>query len=244
MALHGEGPTAAVVQILGYRVQPTIRQTLGRIAMAETKEATKLANRRRRLSLLLCWLLCSFLITGCRASEQQQTLSDGPRYLNGTSLVRPIDYREWPFVGSALGLTYEAETASPDAPPIFTNVFVNPSSHRAFMETGMWPSGTVLVLEFRRSQTDAAPNEGGRFQGDLLGLEAEVKDSRFSDGWAFFNFGRGTDLTEVAAPLAGDAAAPCVQCHTKETAVERTFVQFYPTLLEVARQKGTLKPGF
>jgi hypothetical protein len=26
--------------------------------------------------------------------------------------------------------------------------------------------------------------------------------------------------------------------------VERTFVQFYPTLLEVARQKGTLKPGF
>ena len=212
--------------------------------MAETKEATKPANRRRRLSLLLCWLLCSFLITGCRASEQQQTLSDGPRYLNGTSLVRPIDYREWPFVGSALGLTYEAETASPDAPPIFTNVFVNPSSHRAFMETGMWPSGTVLVLELRRSQTDAAPNKGGRFQGDLLGLEAEVKDSRFSDGWAFFNFGRGTDLTEVATPLAGDAAAPCVQCHTKETAVERTFVQFYPTLLEVARQKGTLKPGF
>ena len=212
--------------------------------MAETKEATKPANRLRRLSRLLCWLLCSFLITGCRASEQQQTLSDGPRYLNGTSLVRPIDYREWPFVGSALGLTYEAETASPDAPPIFTNVFVNPSSHRAFMETGLWPSGTVLVLELRRSQTDAAPNKGGRFQGDLLGLEAEVKDSRFSDGWAFFNFGRGTDLTEVAAPLAGDAAAPCVQCHTKETAVERTFVQFYPTLLEVARQKGTLKPGF
>jgi hypothetical protein len=25
---------------------------------------------------------------------------------------------------------------------------------------------------------------------------------------------------------------------------ERTFVQFYPTLLEVAREKGTLKPDF
>ena len=77
-----------------------------------------------------------------------------------------------------------------------------------------------------------------------MSLEAEVKDSRFADGWAFFNFGRGADLTEVAAPLSGAAAAPCVQCHTQETAVERTFVQFYPTLLEVARQKGTLKPGF
>ncbi len=213
--------------------------------MAETKEVTKPRDYRwRRLPLLLCWPLCSFLIIGCRASEELQTLSDGPRYLNGTSLVRPIDYREWTFVGSALGLAYEAKTASPDAPPTFTNVFVNPSSHRAFMETGGWPSGTVFVLEFRRSQTDAAPNKGGLFQGDLLSLEAEVKDSRFSDGWAFFNFGRGTDLAEVAVPLSGAAAAPCVQCHTNETAVERTFVQFYPTLLQVARQKGTLKPGF
>ncbi len=212
--------------------------------MAETKEITMPRDNRRRLSLLLCWPLCSFLITGCSASEEQQTVSDGPSYLNGTSLVRPVDYREWPFIGSALGLTYETKTASPDAPPTFTNVFVNPSSHRAFMETGVWPSGTVFVLEFRRSQTDAAPNKGGRFQGNLLRLEAEVKDSRFSDGWAFFNFGRGTDLTEAAAPLSGDAAARCVECHTEETAVERTFVQFYPTLLEVARQKGTLKPGF
>ena len=212
--------------------------------MAETQEVREQGDNRRRLSLFLCLPLCSFLIAGCSAAEEQQTLSDGPRYLNGTSLVRPMDYREWPFIGSALGLAYEAEKASPDAPPTFTNVFVNPSSHRAFMETGGWPSGTVFVLEFRRSQTDAAPNKGGRFQGELFGLEAEVKDSRFSDGWAFFSFGRDTDLTEVAAPLSGDAAARCVQCHTEETAVERTFVQFYPTLLEVARQKGTLKPGF
>jgi hypothetical protein len=35
-----------------------------------------------------------------------------------------------------------------------------------------------------------------------------------------------------------------VECHTQHTAVERTFVQFYPTLLEVARRKGTLKPAF
>ena len=201
-------------------------------------------NHGRRLLLLLCLLFYSFWITGFRASQAQQALSDGSRYLDGTSLVRPIDYREWPSVGSALGLTYEPETASPDRPPTFTNVFVNLSSLRGFMETGVWPNGTVLVLEFRRSKTDAAPNEGGQFQGDLLRLEAEVKDSRFSDGWAFFNFGAATDLAEVAAPLSGDAAAPCIKCHTEETAVERTFVQFYPTLLEAARQKGTLKPGF
>src|SRR4030095_3655027 len=172
----------------------------------------------------------------------QQPQRDGPRY-DGMRLVRPADYREWPFLGSGLGLTYAEGSAANAAPP-FTNVFVNPSSYRSFLETGVWPNQTVFVLESRRSETNAAPNVGGRFQGEMLGLEAEVKDSRFPDGWAFFNFGRAPALTTAAAPLTGDAVKACVECHTQHTAVERSFVQFYPTLLEVARRKGTLKPGF
>ena len=172
----------------------------------------------------------------------QQPQRDGPRY-DGMRLVRPTDYREWPFLGSGLGLTYNDAAAANAAPP-FTNVFVNPSSYRSFMETGAWPNQTVFVLEGRRSETNAAPNVGGRFQGEMIGLEAEVKDSRFPDGWAFFNFGQAPALNTAAAPLAGDAVRVCVECHTQHTAVERTFVQFYPTLLEVARRKGTVKPAF
>src|SRR5262245_14103711 len=186
----------------------------------------------------------ALMVTFSLRVEGQQTATDGPRYTDRTSLVRPTNYREWPFLGSGLGLTYAAEGGSAAAPPAFTNTFVNPSSYRAFMETGRWPNGTVFILEIRRSATEAAPNNGGRFQAELSVLEAEVKDARFPDGWAFFNFGRGSALTDVAAPLAGEAVARCVECHTKQTAVERTFVQFYPTLLEVARRKGTLKPGF
>lgn len=48
---------------------------------------------------------------------------------------------------------------------------------------------------------------------------------------------------DVAEPLPAEAAARCVQCHTEHGAVERTFVQFYATLLEVARAKRTLRPG-
>jgi Cytochrome P460 len=171
----------------------------------------------------------------------QQSQRDGPRY-DGMKLIRPVDYREWPFLGSGLGLTYEA--ASANGAPRFTNVFVNPSSYRSFMETGVWPNETMFVLESRRSETNAAPNVGGRFQAELLGFEAEVKDARFPDGWAFFNFGQAPALNAAAAPLMGTAVSACVECHTRHTAVERTFVQFYPTLLEVARRKGTLKPGF
>jgi hypothetical protein len=71
-----------------------------------------------------------------------------------------------------------------------------------------------------------------------------VKDSKFPNGWAYFEFGRGTALRDAAEPLAGPREAGCIDCHTKHTAVERTFVQFYPHLLEVAKAKGTAKAGY
>ena len=168
----------------------------------------------------------------------QQAPADGPRYA-GTALVRPSNYREWVFLSSGLGMTYEPPSANP-RPPTFGNVFVNPSSYRSFMQTGKWPDKTIFVLEFRNSESEGSINKSGRYQTSLAALEAEVKDSRFPDGWAFFNL-RGEAPAE---PLSASASAPCVECHTKNTAVERTFVQFYPTLLEAARRMGTLKSGF
>jgi hypothetical protein len=180
----------------------------------------------------------------------QQAPADGPRYNGNGALIRPADYREWIFLSSGIGMTYDPPVGSPPAGspsgPGFGNVFVNPSAYRSFMQTGVWPNGTVFILEGRNSSSEGSINKGGRFQTELAGIEAEVKDSRFSDGWAYFNFGGGRGLRETAEPLSGNALSrgQCVECHTKNGAVERTFVQFYPTLLEVARAKGTLKKGF
>ena len=183
----------------------------------------------------VAWCLAFALVV-----RAQQAPGDGPRYTNGTNLVRPTDYREWIFLSSGLGMTYDPAAGSQSAPQFFSNVFVNPSSYRSFMQTGGWPDKTIFVLESRNSDSEASINKAGRFQAGFRRLEAEVKDSQFPGGWAFFNFGPAGS----AEPLSGERVAPCVECHTKNTAVEMTFVQFYPTLLEVARQKGTLKPGF
>jgi hypothetical protein len=186
------------------------------------------------------------LILVAASASSQPPRGDGPRYENGTHLVLPADYRSWPFIGAGLGMTYDGErgtqAAGPDNPR-FTHAFVNPSAYEHFMRTGTWPDGTVFMLEFRASQTEGSINRAGRFATQLTFLEAEVKDARFPDGWAFYAFGRGDALTPTAQPLAGDAVAPCVECHSEHAAVERTFVQFYPHLLDVAREKGTLKPG-
>jgi hypothetical protein len=185
-------------------------------------------------TLHLCLVIAMAVVWSFAVAAQPPI--DGPQYGNGNALVRPANYREWVFLGAGLGMTYDASAAG----TTFTNVFVNPAAYRGFMNTGRWPDKSVFVLEFRASATDAPPNTNGRFQTRLVGIEAEVKDAKFPDGWAFYNF-RGADS---AAPLAGQDVASCVECHSKNTAVERTFVQFYPTLLEVARAKGTLKPGF
>ena len=198
-------------------------------------------TRQLVVAIAAMWLLAVAL-------SAQQPL-DGPTYVNGTNLVRPPNYREWVFIGSGIGLTYEQGANS----TTFTNVFVNPAAYRGFMGTGRWPDKSVFVLEFRASATEAPPNTTGRYQTRLVGLEAEVKDARFPDGWAFYNFrlkpqaaapAGAAPLADSVAPLAGQDVASCVECHTRNTAVERTFVQFYPTLLEVARAKGTVKPGF
>lgn len=38
--------------------------------------------------------------------------------------------------------------------------------------------------------------------------------------------------------------ASCYQCHESHAAVDTTFVQFYPTLLPIAKAKATLSPAY
>ena len=119
-------------------------------------------TRSALLSVVLCMSVFS------RGGSAQPVPLDGPQYEDETNLILPTDYREWPFLGSGLGMTYDpAEGVQSTAPQLFTNVFVNPSSYRNFMNTGGWPDRTVFILEFRNLDGAASINRAGRFQTDL-----------------------------------------------------------------------------
>jgi Cytochrome P460 len=157
-----------------------------------------------------------------------------PRYTGDGELVFPANYREWVFLSSGLGMSYElGQNGLPD----FTNVFVNPASYRSFLASGKWPDKTVLLLEVRASANKGSINIAGSYQGDVLAIEGEVKDTaKFpGNGWAFFSFGKSSTGKMLAR------TQDCYACHLEHGAVDNTFVQFYPVLLEVAKQKGTLK---
>ena len=177
-----------------------------------------------------------------RLREVHAQGSDGPRFTSAGELIRPADYREWIFVTSGLGMTYNTPAAA-NPSPSFTNVYVNPSSYRSFMNTGQWPDQTMFVLEIRSSASEGSINKGGNYQTGLAAIEAEVKDEkRFAGKWGFFAFGRAAEMKDRVDAL--PTTANCYACHGANAAVDNTFVQFYPTLLEVARRMGTLRAGF
>jgi hypothetical protein len=185
--------------------------------------------------VLLFLTVLAFLAFSMSAQARQS--ADEPRFGADNELARPENYREWIYLSSGIGMSYSAaaNSAGPANPP-FDNVFVSPSAYRSFLQTGTWPEKTMFVLELRRSATEGSINRGGRFQQQVIGIEVEVKDSaRFPGKWAFYEFGRAAS----AKPL--PTTASCYSCHAQNGAVDNTFVQFYPTLVDIAKQKGTFK---
>ncbi len=159
-----------------------------------------------------------------------------PRYRNDGKLLLPADYREWIFLSSGIGMRYSTDGAANPNPP-FDNVFVNPEAYRGFLKTGIWPDKTVLVLEVRRSESQLSINKDGRVQTTGGAAEIHVKDAS-RGGWAFYEFPRGAKEGDLL-PKDRD----CYSCHEKDGAVDSTFVQFYPTLIDAAKAKGTFRQG-
>ena len=188
------------------------------------------------------WLAPVFVImlfAGLGAPVSGQPAPDGPRFTAQGRLQRPANYREWIWLSSGLGMSYNPASSGRGGDPPFDNVFVTPAAYRAFLQTGTWPDQTVFVLEVRASQSNGSINRQGHYQGDRVAMEVEVKDQRrFPGKWAFFAFEGASDS---AAQIPQSAA--CYSCHARNGAVDNTFVQFYPTLLEIARQKGTFRPS-
>jgi YHS domain-containing protein len=168
----------------------------------------------------------------------KQAPNDGPQYTSDNRLVRPVNYRNWIYLSSSLGLQYGPD-ANP-ANPAFENVYVNPSAYSEFMKSGKWPDKTIFVLEIRSSMDKGTFAQGGRYQGEVVTLEAAVKDeSRFPEKWAYFGLGRNAESAR-----AFPKTEACFTCHSANAAVENSFAQFYPTVFAVAKEKGTLNPGY
>jgi hypothetical protein len=173
-------------------------------------------------------LLLTFLAAGRSAPTPAD---DSPAYTASGDFVAPIHYREWMYLTSGIDMSYEAAGSPPDHSS-FNNIFVNPTSYRSFLATGTWPDKTTLVLEVRGADSPVSINKRGHTQSaEIMDFEFHVKDH---GKWSFYNQGGKLFPRQ----------ATCYSCHEAHAAVDTTFVQFYPTLLPLAKAKNTLSPAY
>lgn len=186
-------------------------------------------------------VLAATVLVSLLALNQSATApsTNVPQYTADGQLKLPENYREWVYLSTGFDMSYSAAAMGMDH-HMFDNVFVNPEAYKSFLQTGTWPDKTMLALEARKAEGKGSINQKGNFQGtERMALEVHVKDeARFPGKWAFFGF----DDSKTASMI--PTGATCYSCHADHAAVDTTFVQFYPTLLPIAKSKGTLSAPY
>jgi cytochrome P460 len=183
--------------------------------------------------LLIAAIVMFWKAASVKADNQSASAVNLPVYSSDGKLALPVNYRQWVFLTSGLGMNYSNAGGGHQ---MFTNVFVTPEALKAFLATGKWPDKSMFVVEIYSPATEGSINKSGFYQDEFKGLDVEVKDSSRQEEWSYYAYSPGQTF---AAPLGGG----CAKCHNENGAVEHTFVQFYPTLLTVAKQKNVLKTG-
>jgi hypothetical protein len=176
----------------------------------------------------------SLLTTNPVAAQAQQSAvvfnADGTMQL-------PTGFRKWVFVGAPL--TPNGLNNGKAGFPEYHHVYVEQKNVDAYLKTGEFPEGTVIVKELTRVLDPTFPDSSrkeasgrGYFNGGYNGIDLSMKDSkRFANtnGWGFFTFGHHPlpyDKTSAEKP-----ATECAGCHIANVAkTDMTWIQFYPLL--------------
>ena len=207
------------------------------------------ADRRKRLR---GWSLAALALLTCvTAVPAAFGQSARPQYTaDGKMLLLPAGFENWVFVGSNLGMAYKKElpvtdtreAARASGPQLFHNVYINPEAYAHFAATREFPDPTVLVMEvFRAANRDEkGVLATGVFNGDRVGVEVAVKDTRRPPGhfspttpqsaWAYYIFMNpfGPPVLHSTAPA--DQTNFCQACHKEHAGPDNVWVQFYPAL--------------
>jgi hypothetical protein len=188
----------------------------------------------------------SLLTTKPLAAQAQQSAvvfnADGTMQL-------PTGFRKWVFVGAPLtpeGLNdgkYNCNAGGTNCTrsnfPEYHHVYIEQKNVDAYLKTGEFPEGTVIVKELTRVLNPTFPDGSrkepsgrGYFNGAYNGIDLSIKDSkRFANtnGWGFFTFGHHPlpyNKTSAERP-----ATECAGCHIANVAAtDMTWIQFYPLL--------------
>ncbi len=148
-------------------------------------------------------------------------------------LIQPKNFawREWIYVGTPV--TPNSLNPPEAAFPEFHNVYIDTVSFAEFKKTGKFRDGTILIKELVSVGAEQASSGKGYFEGDFIGLEATVKNSKQfpkePGNWAYFTFSHKAPPYPDTAKM--NPASSCnTACHQSLAADDWVFTQYYPVL--------------
>jgi len=187
-------------------------------------------------AVVACLVYASFTLVNTRRVEAQAQQSSAVFDADG-KMKLPTGFRSWVFIGAPL--TPNALNNGKAGFPEYHHVYVEKKNVDAYMQTGTFPEGTVLVKELTRVLNPTFPDGSrkepsgrGYFNGEYNGIDVSVKDTkRFAgtNGWGYFTFGHHP--LPYAETAAESPVTECAGCHIANVAkTDMTWVQFYPLL--------------
>lgn len=189
------------------------------------------------MKLNLIFIVSSLFTLAACNSEQANQMQRYYQFDNSGNLIRPTNYREWVFAGSAATpLSHDAHALFPDLQ--FT--YIDPVSYKFWQENGYFRDGTIIVKEIAYVGDTQSSVGKGFYTGQYRSLSASVKDSskfpNTKDNWNYFNWTNREDkkLNNTAIPL----GAQCSGCH-QANAPDGTV--FYNLLSVLRDSKGVGK---
>jgi Cytochrome P460 len=179
------------------------------------------------------WFVLNLDTRPIAAQTQQSAAVFNP---DGT-LQLPTGFRKWVFVGAPL--TPNGLNNGKAGFPEYHHVYIEQKNVDAYLKTGEFPEGTVIVKELTRvlnpdfpDGSRKEPSGRGYFNGEYNGIDLTIKDSkRFAktNNWGFFTFGHHPLPYDQTA--AEKSVAECAGCHIANVAqTDMTWIQFYPLL--------------
>ena len=179
---------------------------------------------KKFLPMLFAVLFFLMFAFGLRAGSDK----DFSPYADNQGHIRlPRDYRAaWSYLGAFVVPDEKAEGYG------FHDVFTQPSTVKAYKETGKYPDGAVLVKEIRTVKTGKMTTGEASWAGDIKAWFVMVKDAQgrfkgnpnWGDGWGWAKF----NVDAPNATITKNYKTECIGCHSPVKNTDFIHVEGYP----------------
>lgn len=166
------------------------------------------------------------------ASSAQSTGSALATDASHNIFVPAVDYRrDWVQLGT---FSLLADKPADGAKQMHV-VYAERANVEAYLKSGKFPDGTVLVKDVFATKTEAMTTGTASYSDKLAGRFVMVKDEAnklagktplWGDGWGWAFF----EGNEAKKPVTKDYKAECLTCHEPARSTDLLYIQGYPIL--------------